>query len=92
MALLEVLADAKPPAGLAGRITYHSPLTCPACAHSFKGTWKHCTGKEDQTCPACLEVWPEAWAGWEFQPRVTVADTDPCETVTAALDAVTVKP
>ena len=28
----------------------------------------------------------------EFQPRVTVADTDPCETVTAALDALTAKP
>jgi hypothetical protein len=33
------------------------------------------------------------WQGWSFQPeRLTVIDMAPLETVTAALDAVTVNP
>jgi hypothetical protein len=67
VALLEVLEDAKPP-GLAGRITYHSPVTCPACSHTFTGTWTQCADKEDQACP-CGETWPEAWAGWTLLPE-----------------------
>ncbi len=51
-----------------GKITYHSPLACPACTHSFQGTWTHCTDKEDQICPHDGQIWSEAWAGWVVFP------------------------
>lgn len=48
-----------------GRITYHSPLACPACGARFQGEWTSSTDSQNQACP-CGHAWLEAWAGWSF--------------------------
>lgn len=78
--IIDVLAAARRAAGrgrITAVITYRSPVECPACGHSFQGTWTSATDKQGQACPECGHAWPEAWAGWTLQPSVTVADTSP---------------
>ena len=47
-----------------GRITYHSPVTCPACGSTFQGTFTDRAAKQNQACPECGQTWLSAWAGW----------------------------
>ncbi len=87
-------SDTAAPAGQ-HRITYRSPLRCPACRAASGGVWTHRTAPQDQSCPSCGHTWPEAWAGWQFEVQRIIVTDDPvaaCETVTAVLDARTVKP
>jgi hypothetical protein len=76
---------------VANTLLLTAPVRCPE-GHEHISTWDKGVGVEqEQTCPECSAIWSAAWPGWEFQPRVVVADREPCETVTTILSAVTVK-
>ena len=76
---------------MANTLLLTAPVRCPE-GHEHISTWDAVGIERDQTCPECGAIWSAAWPGWEFQPRVILADRRPCETVTAVLSAVMVKP
>lgn len=68
-------------------------IGCSGCQRSFTGTWAPGKRTAAQDCPRCGRTFKATWPGFTFQPdSVIVADTSPCETVTAPLDARTENP